>query len=64
MMVCTKCKEKFTGEEISELRAMHEPMSMHPFMCPDCYDRFMRQDLEDQFSELTEGGDATMQEKL
>lgn len=51
MQKCTKCGDKFTGEEISELRADHEEFSLHPFICPDCYDRLSRMDLEDQFKE-------------
>ena len=49
MQKCTKCGDRFTGEEISELRAEHEEFSQHPFICPDCYDRLNRKDLEDQF---------------
>lgn len=57
MKICVGCKGRYTGEEISELRSEGEQFSMNPFMCPDCYDRFQRQDLEDQFSELlTTGG--------
>ena len=52
MKVCTKCGDKFSGEEISEWRSEHEAFSDHPFICPDCYDRFQRMDLEDQFSVL------------
>ena len=52
MHICTKCGDKFSGEEISELKAEHEAFSMHPFICPDCYDRLQRMDLEDQFSVL------------
>lgn len=52
MKICTVCKDRFSGEEISEWRADREPFSASPFMCPDCYDRFVRQDLEDQFLQL------------
>lgn len=52
MKICIKCKDQFSGEEISEWRAEHEIFSTNPFMCPDCYDIFIRQDLEDQFLEL------------
>ena len=52
MKICTKCGEKYTGEEISEWRSERETFSMYPFMCPDCYDIFSRQDLEEQFDEL------------
>lgn len=52
MKICVKCGGRFSGEEISEWRAEHEPFSKNPFMCPDCYDTFSRQDLEDQFLEI------------
>lgn len=52
MKTCVKCGDRFSGEEISEWRADGEQYSTQPFMCPDCYDTFSRQDLEDQFSEL------------
>lgn len=52
MKICTRCREKYTGEEISEWKTEHEAFSMNPFMCPDCYDTFSKQDLEEQFSEL------------
>lgn len=54
MIRCTKCGEKYSKQEIAELRAEHEPMSMHPFICPDCYDRIFSMDLEDQFDALME----------
>jgi DNA-directed RNA polymerase subunit RPC12/RpoP len=52
MYKCVKCGDRFSGEQLSELRHEGEQFSMHPFMCPDCYDRHQRQDLEDQFSDL------------
>ena len=52
MKICTCCKERYTGEEISELQAEGERFLFHPFMCPDCYDNFQRKDLEDQFKQL------------
>jgi len=52
MMKCTRCGEKYTGEEVSEWRAEHEAFSRSPFICPDCYDTLSRMDLEDQFNEL------------
>ena len=56
MYRCDKCKEKFLGEELSEWRNEKEEFSMHPFICPDCYNRVRRIDLEGQFNELL-GGD-------
>lgn len=52
MKICTKCGDKFSGEEVSEMKADHEQFSMNPFICPDCYDRLQRMDLEDQFQTL------------
>ncbi len=49
MKKCKYCGDKFTGEEISELRSEHEQFSINPFICPDCYDRLNRMDLEEQF---------------
>ncbi|MBQ9609360.1 MAG: hypothetical protein IJV15_07960 [Lachnospiraceae bacterium] len=57
MHICTKCGDKFSGEEIRELKSEHESFSMHPFICPDCYDRLQRVDLEDQFSILMNDAD-------
>lgn len=54
---CTKCGDRFISEEVSEWRSEHEAFSMHPFICPDCYDRLQRMDLEDQFEDLMKGGD-------
>ena len=52
---CTECGEKYIGEELSEWRSEHEQFSMHPFICPDCYDRRQRKDLEDQLDQLIGG---------
>lgn len=52
MKTCTVCGDSFLGEEISEWRADNEDFSLRPFICPDCYDRLRRKDLEDQFDEL------------
>jgi len=57
---CTKCGDVFSSEEIEDFRFEHEPFGKDPFMCPDCYDRFMRQDLEDQFKELMDENAATV----
>lgn len=57
MKICTVCKGKYTSEEITELRSEGEEFSMHPFICPDCYDRFQRQDLENQFLQLVKGAE-------
>lgn len=54
MQKCTRCGDKISGEEISEWRAEHEAFSMHPLICPDCWDNLQRKDLEDQFEELME----------
>lgn len=49
---CAKCGDIFSSEEIEDFRFEHEPFGKDPFICPDCYDRFVRQDLEDQFKSL------------
>ena len=54
MRKCTRCGDRISGEEISEWRAEHEAFSMHPLICPDCWDNLQRKDLEDQFEELME----------
>lgn len=61
MYVCEKCKDRFTGEAVSEMRQEHEEFSLHPFICPDCWDRLRRMDLEDQFKDLLGGGDVNDQ---
>lgn len=52
MRICTMCGDRFLSEEVSEWRTEHEQFSLHPFICPDCYDRLQHKDLEDQFEEL------------
>lgn len=52
MKTCTVCGDRFLGEEISEWRTDNEDFSLRPFICPDCYDRLRRKELEDQFDEL------------
>ena len=52
MKTCTVCGGSFLGEKISEWRTDNEDFSLRPFICPDCYDRLRRKDLEDQFAEL------------
>lgn len=54
MQKCTMCGDRISGEEISEWRAEHEAFSMHPLICPDCWDNLQHKDLEDQFEELME----------
>lgn len=47
---CVMCGESFSQEEIDEWRESGELFSSNPlFVCPDCLDRFTRQDVEDQF---------------
>ena len=57
MQKCTRCGERYSSEEISEMRADHEEFHMHPFIYPDCWDRIQRMDLEDQFEEAIEHAD-------
>lgn len=52
---CVMCGEGYDQDEIQEWLESGEPFSSKPlFVCPDCFDRFTRQDLEDQFRELME----------
>lgn len=55
-MKCVKCGEVFTPDEIREWKECGDAYSRQPFMCPDCYDRFQRMDLEEQFNDLIGGG--------
>lgn len=48
---CSMCGEHFTNEEVKEAAEMGEPFQFYDgkFLCPDCYDRYSRQTLEEQF---------------
>lgn len=48
---CSMCGEQFTADDIKELAEMGEPFHFcdGKFLCPDCYDSYSRQSLEDQF---------------
>lgn len=50
--MCTKCGEKYSEQEIAELKSWGERMWFDPFICPDCYDSLRRNDLGDQAAEL------------
>ncbi len=50
--MCTKCGEKYSEQEIAELKGWGERMWFGPFICPDCYDGLRRNDLEDQVADL------------
>ena len=52
---CAKCGDVFSSEEIEDFKFEREPFGKDPFICPDCYDRLVRQDLEDQFKSLMKG---------
>lgn len=52
MKICTVCGDRFLGEEVSEWRAEREQFSLHPFICPDCWDNLQHKDPEDQVKEL------------
>ena len=54
-MKCSKCKGIYEDEDLRELKEMGESYSLHPFICPDCYDRFNKLNLEDQFKEAMNG---------
>lgn len=52
MLKCTKCGDRYTGEEVNEWHSDGEAYSIRPFICPDCYDNFNRQPLETQIKQL------------
>lgn len=52
MRECSMCGDKISGEEVAEWKAEHEEFSLHPLICPDCWDRFQQLDPEKQVKEL------------
>lgn len=48
---CSMCGEHFTADDVKEAAEMGEPFQFYDgkFLCPDCYDSYSRQSLEDQF---------------
>lgn len=48
---CSMCGEQYTADEVKELAEMGEPFQFcdGKFFCPDCYDSYSRQSLEEQF---------------
>ena len=50
--ICTKCGERYSGREVSQLKSWGEKMWLDPFICPDCYDALRRKSLEDQEKDL------------
>lgn len=49
---CTKCGERYSEREVSQLKSWGEKMWLDPFICPDCYDALRRKSLEDQEKDL------------
>ena len=49
---CTRCGDEFETQEVAEWILDREPFSMKPFVCPDCFDKLTRLDLENQLKEL------------
>lgn len=56
---CSMCGENFTADEVKELTEMREPFQFYDgkFLCPDCYDSYSRQSLEDQFKSALSMGE-------
>lgn len=54
--MCTRCGELITKEDLEEWRESGDSYSTMPLICPDCYDRLQRMDLEDQFMDLMKEG--------
>ena len=56
---CSMCGENFTADEVKELTEMGEPFQFYDgkFLCPDCYDSYSRQSLEDQFKSALSMGE-------
>ena len=56
---CSMCGEHFTADEVKELAEMGEPIQFYDgkFLCPDCYDSYSRQSLEDQFKSALSMGE-------
>ena len=54
---CIFCEDKFTDEELSELKEMGEKywLTKTEFICPDCRDDLQRLPLEDQYQAIIEG---------
>lgn len=57
---CSMCGEHFTADEVKELAEMGEPFQFYDgkFLCPDCYERYSRQSLEEQFEAALNMGEA------
>lgn len=51
---CKRCKDVFDSNDLKEFRQMKEQFSVEPFLCPDCYDEFLRLDTQDQLNALVE----------
>ena len=58
MKKCMFCEDRFTDEELSELKEMGEKywLTKTQFICPDCMDDLQRLTLEDQYRAIIEGG--------
>ncbi len=56
---CSMCGEHFTADEVKELAEMGEPFHFYDgkFLCPDCYDSYSKQSLEDQFETVLNMGE-------
>ena len=57
---CSMCGEQYTADEVKEAAEMGEPFQFYDgkFLCPDCYERYCRQSLEEQFETALNMGEA------
>lgn len=57
-VVCRACGDRFTEDDLRELRGFNEPYwrDGEMFICPDCWDNFQWRDLDEQVKLLILGG--------
>lgn len=57
-MECLICKEIYTTDDVQELKEMHEEFYQDKkcFICPDCWDDFLRKDPNDRVKILMKAG--------
>jgi DNA-directed RNA polymerase subunit RPC12/RpoP len=65
---CRKCWDWHTIEDLDEFRAWGDSFWLdrktRSYICPDCWDTFIRKDLEDQFEDLMSGMLDVKEERL
>lgn len=48
MYKCKICGDEYSKGDIREMKMMGDDFNRVPFICPDCWDRFQRLDVEKQ----------------